>query len=72
MEKELYLKKKPVIEKFEVACNLFYAGKFKLALKIFERYANVDMPCRKYMEKCKSLIENPPKKWKGVWEATSK
>jgi adenylate cyclase len=72
MEKELYLKKRDLIEKFEAACNLFYAGKFSLALTIFERYAEVDAPCKKYMEKCRSFIENPPKEWNGVWEATSK
>ena len=72
MEKDLYLKKRELIEKFEEACNLFYAGKFSLALEIFEKYAEVDAPCRKYEEKCREFIENPPKEWHGVWEATSK
>ena len=72
MEKELYLKKREIIDKFEVACTLFYAGKFNLALTIFEKYADQDAPCKKYMEKCREFIENPPKEWKGVWEATSK
>lgn len=72
MEKEVYEQKKDILSDFEAAFELFYAGKFKLALPIFQKHSEKDPASLKYAEKCKYFIANPPEKWEGVWVATEK
>ncbi|MCQ2592853.1 MAG: adenylate/guanylate cyclase domain-containing protein [Treponema sp.] len=64
--------KKTIFEDFDGAWELFYAGKFNLALKIFEKHSKEDIVCEKYAEKCRELISNPPANWEGKWVATLK
>lgn len=57
---------------FNVGYDLFVKGNFEEAIKIFEKTAEKDPAAKKYIEKCKNLIKNPPEKWDGVLRATEK
>jgi class 3 adenylate cyclase/HAMP domain-containing protein len=52
------------------AANLYYEQRFQEALAAFERASNVtpeDLLARRFIERCKALIENPPPlDWDGV------
>jgi len=50
----------------------FYRGKFDRAEAIFASLAERDPAARAYAVKCRSLIEQPPVAWNGVWAVTTK
>ena len=50
----------------------FYRGRFAEAEKIFIGLAERDAAARAYAAKCRSLIEQPPETWNGVWVVTTK
>lgn len=56
------------IESFSRGLEKYRKRDFKGALVLFEQGARTDPPCRKFMERCKSFLENPPSPdWDGVW-----
>jgi adenylate cyclase len=71
MAEALFNEKKPVLQKFDTARDLFYAGKFGEALAIFETLSAVDRPAYFYAEQCRYYLERPGE-WKGFWQATTK
>ncbi len=50
----------------------FYRGRFEKAETIFLGLADRDRAALAYAGKCRSLIEQPPETWNGVWVVTSK
>ena len=50
----------------------FYQGRFEKAETIFLGLADRDRAALAYAGKCRSLIEQPPETWNGVWVVTSK
>jgi adenylate cyclase len=50
----------------------FYQGRFDRAETIFTGLAERDPAARAYAAKCRTLIEQPPDAWNGVWVVTSK
>ena len=63
------------LNEFEKARKLYEKGEFKKALLSFKEVLKLyhdDSVTRLYISRCASLIENPPKKWDGVYLATSK
>ncbi len=50
----------------------FYQGRFAEAERIFIGLAERDAAARSYAAKCRSLIEQPPEAWNGVWVVTTK
>ena len=63
--------KQTVIRSFDEARDLFYAGKFSDALRIFEAIEKTDTPAGFYAAQCRYYIERPAE-WKGFWESKSK
>ena len=68
-------------EKFEKELNIYYnalklyrKGQFNEAQKIFEKLFNeTNLYLYKlYIDRCKFLIQNPPKEWNGVYTYTTK
>jgi adenylate cyclase len=62
---------------YEKAVGCYRAAQFAEALALFEEVAgekDLETMARLYMERCRSLMENPPEKgtWDGVWVMTSK
>jgi adenylate cyclase len=72
MTERTFEEKKNILNTFEEAYNLFYAGDFSSALPIFQKNEESDPPSLKYAQKCKELIQNPPAEWNGVWVANQK
>ena len=72
MFSEDYNAKAETISRFESGLGLYYSGKFKEALSIFEQISDIDAPAAAYVRRCKELIENPPQNWDGVWEMKEK
>jgi adenylate cyclase len=66
-----FTEKKTILQTFDKARDLFYAGKFEEALSLFEALADKDKPPYFYAEQCRYYIERPAD-WKGFWQATSK
>ena len=54
------------------AYNLFVRGDFAAAKVKFAECARIDAPSAKFVEKCESLIQNPPESWDGILRATEK
>ena len=50
----------------------FYRGRFNQAESIFADLSDRDAAARAYAAKCRSLIEQPPESWNGVWVVTTK
>ncbi|MDX9821814.1 MAG: adenylate/guanylate cyclase domain-containing protein, partial [Syntrophales bacterium] len=50
----------------------FYEGRFAEAAGIFERSQDRDRAALSYFRKCRSLIDQPPAEWNGVWVVTTK
>ena len=67
-----YFEREKVLKVFELALQKFYEGKFPQAEILFTKIEKYDSAARKYIEKCHSLIRNPPENWKGVWVAETK
>lgn len=72
IDTSVYEQNRDIYEEFQAGFNLFYAGKFKLALSVFEKNEEKDPASMKYAEKCRQFIANPPQEWNGVWVATEK
>ena len=72
MFKEDYEARKEVWQTFAAGLEKFYAGDFPAALARFETISATDAPARAYVDKCRSLIDNPPREWEGVWVMTEK
>ncbi|MDR2782428.1 MAG: adenylate/guanylate cyclase domain-containing protein [Treponema sp.] len=71
VQKDIFEVKKPVLEQFDAARDLFYAGKFSEALPLFEAIIKEDRPAHFYAEQCKYYIGRAGE-WKGYWQAVSK
>ena len=57
---------------FAGGLEAFYRGRFNEAEAVFATLADRDPAARAYITKCRSLIENPPEVWNGVWVVTTK
>jgi len=69
---EEYAARKPILDEFARALPLFYAGDFARAETLFETIAEQDPAARSYVRKCKTLREQAPEQWEGVWVMTEK
>ena len=68
-----YEARRPVLEAFGQALELFYAGAFAQAEEAFGALADRDPPSRAYRAKCRELQASPPEgEWRGVWVMTQK
>ena len=72
MFKDDYEAKADVLHTFAEGLEKFYGGDFKAALTSFETISGADPPARAYADKCRTLIDNPPKQWEGIWVMTEK
>jgi adenylate cyclase len=72
MSREDYETKAGILKTFAEALQKFYAGAFQEALDLFERIKEKDPAARAYAEKCRALINDPPKEWQGVWVMSEK
>ena len=72
MTQERFEREKKTLEIFDKGRDLFYAGDFINAMKVFETIKEKDIPSFFYWEKCRDFLNNPPENWKGVWVASSK
>ena len=57
---------------FAGGLEAFYLGRFAEAEAVFATLADRDPAARAYITKCRSLIEDPPEAWNGVWVVTTK
>ena len=57
---------------FSEGLALFYQGDFPQAEAVFSSLADADPVARAYLAKCRSLIDQPPEEWQGVWVITTK
>ena len=57
---------------FHEALTAYYRGEFAAAAELFAALAASDPAARKYVTRCRELIETPPGDWSGVWSMTSK
>jgi adenylate cyclase len=70
---EEYAARKLVLDEFDAALRLYYAGKFAEAAAAFGALADRDPPSKSYQAKCRELIASPPAgEWNGVWVMTQK
>jgi len=72
MTRGQYKERKPVLQAFERALDLFFEGKFSEAEQGFLALADQDPPSAAYVKKCRRLAADPPQDWQGVWVMTSK
>jgi len=72
MFREDFTARSDLTNSYSQALQLYYKGQFKEALEAFTRLSSIDPPSAAYAERCKDLIENPPKNWDGVWEMKEK
>lgn len=68
---EPYLEEKS-FETFQQALKLFYNGELNKALILFREISKEDRSAEKYCWFIEELIDNPPQKWDGVMNMTSK
>lgn len=57
---------------FSQGLEAFYRGRFDQAERTFAGLADRDPAARAYAGKCRSLSEQPPEAWNGVWVVTTK
>ncbi|MCE5281688.1 MAG: adenylate/guanylate cyclase domain-containing protein [Deltaproteobacteria bacterium] len=57
---------------FALGLTAFYEGRFAEAESLFAPLAEKDPAARAYLEKCRSLVMQPPEAWQGVWAVTTK
>jgi len=50
----------------------FPTAQFAEAAGIFERIGDRDRAALSYLQKCRSLVGQPPADWNGVWVVTTK
>jgi hypothetical protein len=67
-----YASRKEDLRIFAEGLEEFYRGGFDKAQMIFANLGDRDRAALAYAEKCRSLIEKPPKDWDGVWVVTTK
>ncbi len=67
-----YEKRAGVLERFDRALKLYYAGDFRGALEIFGAIRDSDPPAAAYSERVERLLADPPREWSGVWAVTEK
>lgn len=67
-----FASRKEDLEIFAGGLEEFYRGRFDKAESIFAGLGNRDRAALAYAGKCRSLIEQPPEAWDGVWVVTSK
>ena len=60
-----------VVTEFERALKLCYAGQWREALSVLERFPG-DALSAKYAAHCKAMLADPSRKWDGVWTLTEK
>ena len=69
-----------LIEEFSRGMAAYRDGEFERALAIFKAAEKLERvvdatalnPSRLYQERCRHLLEHPPRDWRGVWELTVK
>ncbi|WP_457601371.1 CHASE2 domain-containing protein [Hydrogenivirga sp.] len=61
-------------QRFERALEEYVAGNFETAMLLFEEISIRfgDKPSSVFMKRCKEMMENPPKEWRGVYVAREK
>ena len=68
--------KKPLVESYENALELYRSGNFTAAFRAFETLQNEhsdDGPSKLFTERCSLFIEEPPAEdWEGVWTFKTK
>lgn len=69
---EEYASRKEDLRIFAEGLEEFYRGRFDKAESIFAGLGNRDRAALAYTGKCRSMIEQPPEAWNGVWVVTSK
>jgi adenylate cyclase len=70
---EEYAARKGVLDAFDAALRLYYAGAFAEAEAAFGALADRDPPSKSYQAKCRELLASPPQgEWNGVWVMTQK
>ena len=67
-----YASRKEDLRIFAEGLEEFYRGRFDKAESIFAGLGDRDRAALAYAGKCRSLIEQPPETWNGVWVVTSK
>ena len=60
------------LEAFDRGLSHFYNAELTAALSVFESLASEDPAAAAYAEKCRTLVQNPPERFDGVWVMTSK
>jgi len=60
-----------LLENFEKGLQLYFAGDFAAALKVFLTLAD-DPPAQVFAKRCQWLLDNPPAQWDGCWTFTEK
>jgi len=59
------------LKDFKLGVDLCRAEKWAEALTIYQKYPD-DPVAKKYIARCKTLIDDPWQKWDGVWNLTEK
>ncbi|MBA4423119.1 MAG: adenylate/guanylate cyclase domain-containing protein, partial [Syntrophus sp. (in: bacteria)] len=67
-----YASRKEDLRIFAEGLGEFYQGRFDKARTIFAVLGDRDRAALAYAGKCRSLIEQPPEGWNGVWAVTTK
>ncbi|MCL5808280.1 MAG: adenylate/guanylate cyclase domain-containing protein [Deltaproteobacteria bacterium] len=67
-----YASRKEDLGVFAEGLEEFYRGRFAKAESIFAGLGDRDRAALAYAGKCRSLIEQPPRDWNGVWAVTTK
>ena len=69
-----------LLAEFTHGIEAYRAGDFNRALEVFQATEPLEAvsepghvnPSRLYQERCRQLLEQPPKAWDGVWTLTAK
>lgn len=69
---EEYESRKQTLAVFNLGLTAYYDGHFGAAVELFEKIADQDATARIYLERCRSLVTQPPATWNGVWEMKEK